>query len=110
MSRAYNREISRRKALNRRRLARKIYPYSDEDYYDNLHQYSKNKIHCSCRMCRGKDYYGRHIPTMQELRNGIGTKYPPVYEISDTSLNTLTTGKLNASALVHLDWSYPAPK
>ena len=23
------------------------------DYYDNLHQYSKNKIHCSCPLCRG---------------------------------------------------------
>ena len=22
--------------------------------YDNLHQYSKNKIHCSCPMCRTK--------------------------------------------------------
>lgn len=34
--------------------------------YDNLHQYSKNKIHCSCRLCRGKDYFGRHILTKQE--------------------------------------------
>jgi len=24
------------------------------DYYDNLHQYSKNKIHCSCPMCTAK--------------------------------------------------------
>ena len=24
------------------------------DYYDNLHQYSKNKIHCSCPMCSSK--------------------------------------------------------
>ena len=24
------------------------------DYYDNLHQYSKNKIHCSCGLCRSK--------------------------------------------------------
>ena len=24
------------------------------DYYSNLHQYSKNKIHCSCPMCRAK--------------------------------------------------------
>ena len=24
------------------------------DYYDNLHQYSKNKIHCSCPMCSAK--------------------------------------------------------
>ena len=23
-------------------------------YYDNLHQYSKNKIHCSCPICSGK--------------------------------------------------------
>ena len=51
MSRAYNRDITRRKALNRRALARKIYRYSEEDYYDNLHQYSKNKIHCSCPIC-----------------------------------------------------------
>ena len=24
------------------------------DYYDNLHQYSKNKIHCSCPLCSAK--------------------------------------------------------
>lgn len=24
------------------------------DYYDNLHQYSKNKIHCSCPICSAK--------------------------------------------------------
>ena len=23
-------------------------------FYDNLHQYSKNKIHCSCPMCSAK--------------------------------------------------------
>lgn len=54
MSRAYNRDITRRKALNRRALARKIYRNSEEDYYDNLHQYSKNKIHCSCPICSTK--------------------------------------------------------
>lgn len=37
--------------------------------YDNLHQYSKNKIHCSCRLCRGKDYFGRHITTEQEVKS-----------------------------------------
>lgn len=27
-------------------------------YYNNLHQYSKNKIHCSCPLCRrGKDAF-----------------------------------------------------
>ena len=24
------------------------------DFYDSIHQYSKNKIHCSCPMCRSK--------------------------------------------------------
>lgn len=63
-SRAYNREITRRKALNRRRLARKIYPYDENDYYNNLHQYSKNKIHCSCPMCSAKTRNkGKHRKT-----------------------------------------------
>ena len=42
-------------------------------WYDNLHQYSKNKIHCSCPMCRAKtkrnDYYVvGHSYTMMDLR------------------------------------------
>lgn len=43
--------------------------YDGLPLYDNLHQYSKNKIHCSCRLCRGKDYFGRHITTEQETRS-----------------------------------------
>ena len=50
----HNRDVTRRKALHRRNLARKIYPYDEHDYYDNLHQYSKNKIHCSCPICSTK--------------------------------------------------------
>ena len=30
------------------------------DYYDNLHQYSKNKIHCSCPMCSIKTNNKHH--------------------------------------------------
>ena len=42
-------------------------------WYNNLHQYSKNKIHCSCPMCRAKtkrnDYYiVGHSYTMADLR------------------------------------------
>ena len=55
---AYNRDVSKRKALRKRRLARMMYHYEWEpsswEYYDNLHQYSKNKIHCSCPMCSTK--------------------------------------------------------
>ena len=51
---AYNRDVSIRKALRKRRLAREIYrswPNLEQEYYDNLHQFSKNKIHCSCPCC-----------------------------------------------------------
>lgn len=43
------------------------------DYYDNLHQYSKNKIHCSCPLCRSKT-------------NNKGSKFGPRenWSISDT--------------------------
>lgn len=55
--RAYSRMMNRRKALRLRRIDRmrnKIGNFSDT--YDNLHQYSKNKIHCSCPVCRGKTW------------------------------------------------------
>ena len=42
-------------------------------WYKHLHQYSKNKIHCSCPMCRAKtkrnDYYVvGHSYTMADLK------------------------------------------
>jgi len=42
-----------KKAIRKRRIDRERNPNSN-DYYDNLHQYSKNKIHCSCPMCSAK--------------------------------------------------------
>ena len=42
-----------RKALRKRRIAKEVM-YDGDNYYDNLHQYSKNKIHCSCLMCSSK--------------------------------------------------------
>lgn len=50
--RAYTRRMNWRKAIRKRRIVSQ-YGY---DFYDNLHQYSKNKIHCSCWMCRGGYY------------------------------------------------------
>lgn len=50
-----NRRRSILKALRKRRIDSQVYDY-DRDYgfYDNLHQYSKNKIHCSCPLCSAK--------------------------------------------------------
>ena len=54
-SRAYNRDVSKRKALRKKRLAKEVYYNGKEyPYYNNLHQYSKNKIHCSCPICSPK--------------------------------------------------------
>lgn len=46
--RAIHRKNNVHKAIRKRKIATKIYKTS---YYDNLHQYSKNKIHCSCPLC-----------------------------------------------------------
>ena len=53
---AYNRDVSKRKALRKRRISSHYYWTRREgkDYYDNLHQYSKNKIHCSDPCCSVK--------------------------------------------------------
>lgn len=52
-----NRYLSRVKAIRKRKLDKDVCWYSrDRSYgrYDNLNQYSKNKIHCSCPMCSSK--------------------------------------------------------
>jgi hypothetical protein len=58
-----NRRISFIKALRKRRIDHAVsYPFYyrgrektyDIGFYNNLHQYSKNKIHCSCAMCSAK--------------------------------------------------------
>lgn len=52
---AYNRDVSFRKALRKKRLAKETcWSPSGWEYYDNVHQYSKNKIHCSCHCCSTK--------------------------------------------------------
>ena len=54
-TRAENRFNSRRKALRKRRIDRQTQGHcSTTPYYDNLHQYSKNKVHCSCPLCSRK--------------------------------------------------------
>lgn len=62
-TRAERRHLNKKKAIRKRHLTREIYWSFNEgwEYYDNLHQYSKNKIHCSCPMCSYKtNNRGRH--------------------------------------------------
>ena len=68
-TRAERRHLNIKKALRKQAIA-KHYPLfiGDErySYYDNLHQYSKNKIHCSCPMCSTK--------TNNRGNYGVGSK------------------------------------
>ena len=54
-TKAFNRYQSYVKAKRKQQLAKDIYYDGvNHPYYNNLHQYSKNKIHCSCCMCAAK--------------------------------------------------------
>lgn len=54
-TRAFNRYKSYCKAKRKQRITEEIYWGGKKyPYYDNLHQYSKNKIHCSCPSCSTK--------------------------------------------------------
>lgn len=59
-SRAYNRRMSYLKARRKQRLDHESSAGRWSPYYNNLHQYSKNKIHCSCPMCSQKTKANRH--------------------------------------------------
>ena len=50
-TRAERRKINFKKALRKKNICEHCY---GQTYYDNLHQYSKNKIHCSCPKCSAK--------------------------------------------------------
>ena len=43
------------KALRKKKISEEHYGI---EYYDNLHQYSKNKIHCSCPLCTSESNFG----------------------------------------------------
>jgi len=64
-----------KKATRKRKIAREVYHSLDPtwEWYDNLHQYSKNKIHCSCPICSTKtnnrNRWGNHYnPPMSDKR------------------------------------------
>lgn len=78
-----NRRRSFLKALRKKKLDKEVTWYSEErgyGLYDNLHQYSKNKIHCSCPMCSAKTRnkgHSRH----KGMVSGINFKISDVRKI-----------------------------
>ena len=64
-----NRYVSRTKALRKRAIDRSVH-YCGRNYeyawYNNLHEYSKGKIHCSCPLCSAKTR--KNGPTISDIR------------------------------------------
>ena len=85
MNRGERRKKNIAKALRKQKLANQLYSNSTwgdlaSPWYDNLHQYSKNKIHCSCPYCTtktknkgkrrhiAKNYAPSYNPPIRDLR------------------------------------------
>ena len=59
----------RAKHIKRKKRIISHYPGFDTvPYYSFDGMYSKNKIHCSCPLCKSKAYYGKHMLTKQEQK------------------------------------------
>ena len=53
------------KAIRKQNISKMVYRM---DWYDNLHQYSKNKVHCSCGMCRFRSAWKPDRKPMADIR------------------------------------------
>ncbi len=60
------------KAFRKRKICRAISVY---EWYNNLHQYSKNKIHCSCGMCRFRNTWEPKRKPISDMKRIEGMKY-----------------------------------
>ena len=70
--RAKRRRNSVTKALRKRRIAEHNYGFA---WYDNLHQYSKNKVHCSCNLCRFRSKFNPKQKTYSDMKKILKTDY-----------------------------------
>ena len=64
----YNRRVSRKKALRKQKIAKKLY---GGERFDNLHQYSKNKVHCSCQLCRFRSVFNPNAKTYSDMKKEL---------------------------------------
>ena len=80
-SRALSRKRDIYKALRKRSICKEVYHW---DWYDNLHEYSKNKVHCSCQMCRFKSVFEPNAKTYSDMKKELSleNKLKEYYKVS----------------------------
>lgn len=64
-SRDYYRKARARSIVRKKYIAEKCKGIKGYYPYDGM--YSKNKVHCSCHMCRIRDHKGGHLITLPEI-------------------------------------------
>lgn len=71
-TRSFRRDVRNRKIARKKRLCRELYGASiggvesPGKWYNHDGQYSKGKIHCSCKMCTYSKTYG--LPTLKDKK------------------------------------------
>jgi len=62
--RAERRRLRNKHIMRKKAICHAIYR---DNWYEHDGQYSKNKIHCSCKLCK----YGKHynLPTIAEMKD-----------------------------------------
>lgn len=63
--RALRRKLNLSKARRKAFLSRNIYGI---DWYRHMHQYSKNKIHCSCNLCCFQSFFEPDQKPLQDKK------------------------------------------
>ena len=79
------------KALRKRSIAHSYALFVYTGWYDNLHQYSKNKIHCSCPVCGSRGVrvpntcsrYGKKTYTMSDKKKIDSMRYQLAEDIKE---------------------------
>ena len=66
-NRAYTRKVRAKHIKRKKRITSHYHGADTYPYYPHDGMYSKNKIHCSCPLCKDKAFYGKHLFTRQEV-------------------------------------------
>ena len=75
-TRDYRRKMRAKHIRRKKNIVKHWKWWADNNYsyYPHDGMYSKNKIHCSCPLCKVKALYGKHIFTAQEVKSILKLK------------------------------------